>query len=155
MTIASIALLPPVACNAMPASSARTALTGSTVARRTPGPMPSLMQRRDLARQRAAMYTDVQMSKRRPRTMTMSEARASFATVLDGVERGEPVQVTRGSKPVAVIVSIEQYREAQRDTVTAAEAFRSFMKTLDRRTLRGAAPWEGARDRTTGRVFRW
>lgn len=85
----------------------------------------------------------------------MSEARASFATVLDGVERGDPVQVTRGGKPVAVIVSLEQYREAQRDTVTASEAFRSFMKTLDRRVVRGADPWEGARDRTTGRDFRW
>jgi len=85
----------------------------------------------------------------------MSEARASFATVLDRVEQGDPVQVTRAGRPVAVIVSLEHYREGQAENGAAATAFRQFMKTLDRRTLRGADPWAGARDRTTGRDFRW
>jgi prevent-host-death family protein len=87
--------------------------------------------------------------------MTMSEARASFASVLDRVERGAPVRVTRGGKPVAVIVSLEQYQESQRDAGAVSEAFRAFMKTVDRRALRGSDPWAGARDRTAGRDFRW
>jgi prevent-host-death family protein len=95
------------------------------------------------------------MPKRRPTTVTMSEARASFAKVLIRAEQGEPVQVTRGGKPVAVIVSIEQYKEGQREGGVASEAFRSFMKTLDRRALRGPDPWEGTRDRSTGRGFSW
>jgi prevent-host-death family protein len=95
------------------------------------------------------------MPVRHPTTITMTEARASFAKVLDRAENGEPVHVTRGGKPVAVVISVSQYREGQRDTHTAAEAFRAFMKTLDRQALRGADPWDGVRVRTAGRNFRW
>jgi prevent-host-death family protein len=87
--------------------------------------------------------------------MTMSEARAAFAKVLTRAERGDPVQVTRGGKPVAVIVSLDQYREAEAEAGSPSRAFRAFMATLDRRALRGSDPWKGARDRSRGRDFRW
>ena len=99
------------------------------------------------------MYIHVQISHRRPVTLTMTEARASFTKVLTRAEHGEAVQITRGGRPVAVVVSFEQYREAEAGT--AAEAFRAFMTTLDRKVLRGPDPWKGARHRSTGRDFRW
>ncbi|HEX4336159.1 MAG TPA: type II toxin-antitoxin system Phd/YefM family antitoxin [Polyangiaceae bacterium] len=85
----------------------------------------------------------------------MSEARASFAAVLDRVEQGDPVRVTRAGKPVAVIVSLDQYREGELGAGSATKAFRSFMKNLDQRALKGPDPWRGTRDETPGRDFRW
>lgn len=95
------------------------------------------------------------MVNRRAKTMTMSEARASFAKLLTRAEQGEAVQVTRAGKVVAVVLSIEQYREAQRESVSVSEAFRNFMKTRDPQALNGPEPWKGLRDRSPGRDFHW
>lgn len=70
-------------------------------------------------------------------------------------EQGAAVQVTRDGKPVAMIVSIDEYRKAQDASVTPSEALREFLAGLDRRVLSGKDPWEGARDRSKGRDFRW
>ena len=96
----------------------------------------------------------VQMAKPRS-TMTMSEARASFAKVLTRAEQGEAVQVTRAGRPVAVILSVERYREVRRDVEPPSVAFRAFMKALDRRVSRGKDPWAKVRDRSIGRDFSW
>lgn len=101
------------------------------------------------------LYIYVQMTRRHPKTMTMSEARASFAKVLTRAEQGEAVQVTRGGKPVAVIISMADYEQALSQHVLPSEAFRNFMETFDRRVLRGKDPWEATRDRSVGREFRW
>ena len=97
------------------------------------------------------------MSKRplKSTTMTMSEARASFAKVLTRAQHGESVQDTRDGKPVAAIVSIEEFRKFQEPSVTPSAALREFLRGLDREVLRGPDPWKGVRDRSTGRDFRW
>ena len=87
--------------------------------------------------------------------MTMTEARASFAKVLTRAEHGHPVEVTRGGKPVAVIVSLDQYRDAEARAGSPSTALRRFMAGLDTRVLRERDPWEDVRDRSVGRDFRW
>jgi prevent-host-death family protein len=94
------------------------------------------------------------MSSRRTGTLSMSEARASFAQVLTRAERGEPVRVTRGGRPVVVIVSVEDYERAHGRAASPSEALRSFLKTVDRRVL-GEDDWKGVRDLSAGRGFRW
>lgn len=84
--------------------------------------------------------------------MTMSQARAHFARALRRAERGESVEITRGGRPVAVIVSMDRYRESGR--TSPAKAFDAFMEKVDRRRLSGPDPW-GVRDRSPGRDFRW
>jgi prevent-host-death family protein len=108
---------------------------------------------RHLAAVDYSLYITVQMTK--PATMTMTEARAAFAKVLTRAERGDAVCITRDGRPVAVVIPVEQYREVQRGAVSATEAFRALMKKVDRRALRGADPFRGARDRSAGRDFRW
>jgi prevent-host-death family protein len=95
------------------------------------------------------------MAKRSPTTMTMTQARAAFAKVLTRAERGDAVEVTRGGKPVAVIVSVQQYDEATARAELPSKAFRAFMAALDRRALGGHDPWKGLRDRSAGRDFNW
>ena len=108
-----------------------------------------------LARRWTEMYTNVQMSRRRPTTITMSEARASFAKLLTRAAEGEDVQVTRGGRPVAVLVSVEEYQRTRGDAAPVSQAFQEFMKALDRRVLRGVDPWRKVRERSPGRSFRW
>jgi prevent-host-death family protein len=50
-----------------------------------------------------------------PKRLSVAEARNQFARVIHETEQSGPVEVTRGGRPVAVIVSIKDYR---RMTVT-------------------------------------
>lgn len=95
------------------------------------------------------------MSPLRPTRMTMSQARNAFAKVLTRAEHGQPVQITRGGRPVAVVVSVEQYREVKAGASSASRALHGFLSRLDRGALKGADPWRGVRDRSAGRPFRW
>jgi prevent-host-death family protein len=56
-------------------------------------------------------------------TMSVSEARAALPAVLDRVEEGDEVTITRHGRPVAVVVRIDALR-ARRATGAAADAER-------------------------------
>lgn len=106
------------------------------------------------------MYAAVQMARRTTKStkstkMTMTEARAAFAKVLTLAERGEAVEVTRDGRPVAVILSFDEYQKVRKSSVPPSEALREFLNGLDRRALSGEDPWKGVRDRGKGRDFRW
>lgn len=59
------------------------------------------------------------------RTYSLAEARDNLTAIVRDVERASPVELTRRGKPVAVIVSIDEY---QRLTATGG----SFSAALDR-----------------------
>lgn len=71
--------------------------------------------------------------------LTAVEAKVKFGAVLDAVERGEEIVVTRNGKPVARISPAEPDRAAQR---AAAEKLKDFGKGrilgMDWRVLRDA-----------------
>ncbi|MGN6489362.1 MAG: type II toxin-antitoxin system Phd/YefM family antitoxin [Devosia sp.] len=73
--------------------------------------------------------------------MQAREAKAKFAELLQGAERGESVTITRHGKPVARIVPIEQpTADAER------EANRKFIEHLMK--FPGGIDFDELRDRT-------
>jgi prevent-host-death family protein len=99
-----------------------------------------------VAGDRASLYNDVQpMTKR----MTAAEVRKSWAEVLRAAQRGTPVEVTRNGEPIAAVVSVDQLRRIERETVS--DVIARFRARVRPRDLAGPSPWAGARDRATGR----
>lgn len=62
---------------------------------------------------------------------------------------GTPVEVTRNGAPIAAVVSIEQLRRIQRQTVP--DVIARFRERVRPEKLEGPDPWADVRDRTTGR----
>jgi len=60
-------------------------------------------------------------------TMTISEARAALPEVLDRVDRGEEITITRHGRPVAVVVRPDALRSRR-----AARALRAAEQTRSR-----------------------
>lgn len=73
-------------------------------------------------------------------TMTVSEARATLPEVLDRVERGEEVTLTRHGRPVAVVVRPDALRSRRAERgLLAAEQTRAALAAARERPL-SAAP---------------
>jgi len=67
------------------------------------------------------------MSKR----YSIAEARANLPTIVDEVEVGKPVELTRRGKPVAVVVSREHYDRLTAVRSTFVDAYRAFCAKFD------------------------
>jgi len=62
------------------------------------------------------------------RTVQSAEAKARFSSLLDDVERGETIVITRHGKPIARIVpEVVDERARRREAI---EAIRAFRETL-------------------------
>lgn len=64
------------------------------------------------------------MSKR----YSIAEARASLPSIIDEVESGAGVELTRRGKPVAVMVSMPEYARLRQKRTDFKEAYRHFLK---------------------------
>ncbi|MFF5016939.1 type II toxin-antitoxin system Phd/YefM family antitoxin [Streptomyces sp. NPDC001165] len=66
-------------------------------------------------------------------SVSMREARANLARLLDQAEEGEPTVITRGGTPVAAIVPIEEYNALEKaaDEVLARKALRTLQEEGD------------------------
>ena len=70
-------------------------------------------------------------------TMTLTEARASLPHVLDLVEAGEKITITRHGKPVAVVVPPVRLRnEAVRELFAHADALGRRLEEAAKRPIR-------------------
>ncbi|MEX2394608.1 MAG: type II toxin-antitoxin system Phd/YefM family antitoxin [Actinomycetota bacterium] len=82
---------------------------------------------------------------------SIAEARANLPKLIDAVESGEHVEVTRRGKPVAVIVS-ERFYEQVRD---ARPSFASWYREWREKYPKGIdLPddyWDSLRDKSPGR----
>ena len=79
---------------------------------------------------------------------SVAEARANLPKILDEVELGREIELTRRGKRVAVMISVEEYERLsgrQRDFAKAYETHREKYSGLERSVL------EGLRDKTAGR----
>ena len=69
-----------------------------------------------------------------PRCVSIAQARNHLTLILQEVERGESVELTRRGTPIAAIVPISEYRRLLRQTPgfwRALTVFREGMKPAD------------------------
>jgi prevent-host-death family protein len=87
------------------------------------------------------------MSRRYP----IAEARANLPTLIDEVESGAAVELTRRGKSVAVLVSVTEYARLRGERTSFKDAYQQFLK---RHPLTEAGLESGfadkLRDRSTG-----
>lgn len=88
------------------------------------------------------------MSKR----YSVAEARANLPTILNDVESGVDVELTRRGKPVAIVLSVYEYERLHGKRAEFKDAYAQFLAShplaeagLDRKFV------AQLRDRTTGR----
>ena len=69
------------------------------------------------------VYTST-MSKR----YSIAEARANLPTIVDEVEMGTEVELTRRGKPVAVVLSLQEYERLRSERPQFMTAYRAFVQ---------------------------
>jgi prevent-host-death family protein len=89
------------------------------------------------------------------RSYSIAKARDQLARIVHRAERGQPVELTRHGKPVAIVVSkvsFERLVSKDRDFVQAVEEFR---ETHDMESLNiDPGIFEDVRDKSPGRKVR-
>jgi len=63
-----------------------------------------------------------------PKRCSIAEARASLSTLLDEVQAGNAVELTRRGKPVAVLISSQTYQRLSAGQQDFAAAYRRFLE---------------------------
>ena len=83
---------------------------------------------------------------------SIADARKHLPTVVDEAASGSEVRLTRRGRPVAVVVSIEEYERLKANRTTFAEAYGAFRKKFPEGKA-GAGPryFRSLRDRSPGR----
>lgn len=89
------------------------------------------------------------------KTYSVADARAHLPDILDDVEAGKEVQLTRRGRPVAVVLSPERYEALRRERTTFADAYRAFAKRYAPEEV-ALEPdfFDSLRDRAPGRRIR-
>lgn len=83
---------------------------------------------------------------------SIAAARSQLPSILHDVERGQPVEITRRGKPVAVVLSIQEYRRMSSPRKSFAEVYAAWRKNFTPEDL-DAEPgyFDALRDRSPGR----
>ena len=86
----------------------------------------------------------------------IAKARDHFTSLVRAVERESAVELTRRGKPVAVILSIQEYKRLSTRQAGFWEAYSAFGEQVNLQEL-GLEPDTsfGLRDRSPGREVRW
>lgn len=83
---------------------------------------------------------------------SIAQARDRLARLVHDAEKGAAVELTRRGKPVAVLVSVSDYRRLRSSKLSFWKALEKFRREVD---LKAAAVepevFRGVRDRSTGR----
>jgi prevent-host-death family protein len=83
---------------------------------------------------------------------SIADARKNLPGLVDEAEAGAEVQLTRRGRPVAVVVSIDQYERLKSSRATFAETYQSFRQRFPDGTQGlGATYFKGLRARESGR----
>lgn len=90
------------------------------------------------------------------KSYSIGEARDSFAAIVHEAERDSALELTRRGKPVAVLLSVEEYRRLSESNRGFWEAYSSFRegKDLGQMNIRPEV-FEGLRDASPGRETAW
>lgn len=83
---------------------------------------------------------------------TIAEAKNRLPSIVHEVEKGVPVELTRHGRPVAVLLSINQYNRLSRKKEGYWQALKSFRRVIEEKdTLLSDADFQGLRDDSPGR----
>jgi prevent-host-death family protein len=84
---------------------------------------------------------------------SIAEARASLPTLVDEVQAGNEVELTRRGKPVAVVVSREAYDRLRSARVRFTDAYDAFRARFSMHDLAGETDlFADVRDHSPGRA---
>jgi prevent-host-death family protein len=86
-----------------------------------------------------------------PKKSSIAEAKDRLTQLIRDVERGTPVEITRRGKPVAVLVSIEQYQRLAQGRPNFWEELQGFRQSHSMSDADVDAVFADVRDRTSGR----
>ncbi len=87
-----------------------------------------------------------------PKSYTVASARAKLAEIVDEVESGKEVELTRRGKKVAVVMSAARYARLRGDRVAFMTAYETFRVEHDLKEVGVEPGWAaGLRDRDVGR----
>ncbi len=90
-----------------------------------------------------------------PRTYSVANARAHLPAILDNVEAGNEVQLTRRGRPVAVVISPRRYEALRGERSSFRETYRAFADRHPPREIGLSADFfDSIRDRASGRRVR-
>jgi len=86
-----------------------------------------------------------------PKQVSIAEARDNLTAIVRGVERGQPVELTRRGKPVAVLISNLEYKKLASGARDLWDAIQTFRDTHDLTDLRVDEIYADVRDPSPGR----
>ncbi len=89
------------------------------------------------------------------KSYTVATARAKLAKIVDEVESGKEVEITRRGRKVAVVMSATRYARLRGDRVAFMTAYETFREDTDLSQV-GVEPGRAKehRDRDVGRVVK-
>lgn len=83
---------------------------------------------------------------------SIAQARDHLPAIVHEVEQGQPVELTRRGKPVAVLLSASEYRRLSRSRPSFMEAVERWRRSVDLEELNiGPEYFDALRDRSPGR----
>lgn len=88
-------------------------------------------------------------------TYSVADARAHLPDILDAVESGKDIQLTRRGRAVAIVLSPERYVALQQRRADFRDAYRTFVSRYSLAEIGLEAEFfESVRDRGSGRRVR-
>ncbi|WP_437829998.1 type II toxin-antitoxin system Phd/YefM family antitoxin [Sorangium sp. So ce1153] len=63
-----------------------------------------------------------------PKRYSIAEARANLPTIVDEVEAGSTIELTRRGKPIAVVLSRQEYDALRPERPRFSETYRHFLE---------------------------
>jgi len=86
---------------------------------------------------------------------SISEAKNRLTSIIHGVESGDPVQLTRHGKPVAILLSLNKYEALKQKNKNFWESLISFRRSMDKGEGDLDDCFDHLRDTSTGRSFKF
>lgn len=87
-----------------------------------------------------------------PKSYSVAEARSRLAAIVNQVEAGEEVHLTRRDKAVAVLISPRQLERLRNNRPRFVEAYKAFLRKHSLKAVGlDSSFFQGAIERSTGR----
>jgi prevent-host-death family protein len=101
------------------------------------------------------MYIYMYILRAMAKSYSVAEARAHLPDILDDVEAGKEIELTRRGRAVAVVLSSRRYEELRREPSNFGDAYREFLGRHVPEQI-GFEPdfFDSVRDRAVGRRVR-